>query len=268
MRPSASTRRRPRSSSRCASRSFEELVIELGDVTLTFPGRSVRGIRDWLGVAFGKHPAMASGGVAALRGVSLLVDRGERLGIIGANGAGKMTLLKTISGIYPPTAGRVRVDGDLACLFELATGFEMEANGWENIRTRGLLLGLTPVEIRARTVEIAEFSGLGAALDRPLKTYSAGMFVRLAFAVSTAISPDVLLLDEIIGAGDMQFQERARKRLDQLIERASIPVLVSHDMNAIRRLCRRVIWLEEGRIHADGAVDEVIAGYEATRNPA
>jgi lipopolysaccharide transport system ATP-binding protein len=144
----------------------------------------------------------------------------------------------------------------------------MEADGWENIRTRGLLLGLTPAEIRARATEIAEFSGLGAALDRPLKTYSSGMFVRLAFAVSTAISPDVLLLDEIIGAGDMQFQERARKRLDQIIERASILILVSHDMNAIRRLCRRAIWLEEGQIRADGQVDDVIAGYEATRSPA
>ena len=244
-------------------------MIDVHQVTLTFPGLRAKGIRDWIGSVFGKRPAVShSGEVTALRDVNLKLERGERLGIIGANGAGKTTLLKTISGIYPPTAGRVRVDGDLACLFELATGFEMEADGWENIRTRGLLLGLTRSEIRARTAEIAEFSGLGAALDRPLKTYSSGMFVRLAFAVSTAISPDVLLLDEIIGAGDMQFQERARKRLDQIIERASILILVSHEMNAIRRLCRRAIWLEEGRIRADGQVDDVIAGYEATRNPA
>jgi lipopolysaccharide transport system ATP-binding protein len=224
-------------------------MIEVHEVTLTFPAFRAKGIRDWIGILFGRsRDRTASGAVTALRDVSLKLERGERLGIIGANGAGKTTLLKTISGIYPPTAGRVRVDGDLACLFELATGFEMEADGWENIRTRGLLLGLTPAEIRYRTAEIAEFSGLGRALGRPLKTYSAGMFVRLAFAVSTAISPDVLLLDEIIGAGDMQFQERARKRLDQLIERASILVLVSHDMNAI--------------------VDEVIESYESTRRPA
>jgi lipopolysaccharide transport system ATP-binding protein len=241
-------------------------VIDVAEVSLTFPSRRARGIRDWIGSAFGKTGgAPHAGEVTALRGVSLRIERGERLGIIGANGAGKTTLLKTMSGIYPPTAGRVRVDGDLACLFELATGFEMEANGWENMRTRGLLLGLTRAEIRDRTTEIAEFTGLGSALDRPLKTYSAGMFVRLAFAVSTAISPDVLLLDEIIGAGDMQFQEKARKRLDQLIERASILVLVSHEMNAIRRLCRRAIWLEEGQIRADGTVEDVVAAYESSR---
>jgi ABC-type polysaccharide/polyol phosphate transport system ATPase subunit len=244
-------------------------VIELGDVTLTFPGRSVRGIRDWLGAAFGHHAAVATtGGVDALRGVSLRVERGERLGIIGANGAGKTTLLKTVSGIYPPTSGRVRVDGELACLFELATGFEMEANGWENIRTRGLLLGLSRAEIRARSAEIAAFSDLGAALDRPVKTYSAGMFVRLAFAVSTSISPDVLLLDEIIGAGDMQFQEKAKKRLDGLIAKASLLLLVSHEMRAIRRLCSRVVWLESGSVQADGSPDDVIAAYESSRKVA
>jgi ABC-type polysaccharide/polyol phosphate transport system ATPase subunit len=244
-------------------------VIELGDVTLTFPGRSVRGIRDWLGAAFGHHVAAApAGSVTALRGVSLRVERGERLGIIGANGAGKTTLLKTVSGIYPPTSGHVRVDGELACLFELATGFEMEANGWENIRTRGLLLGLSRAEIRARSAEIAEFSDLGAALDRPVKTYSAGMFVRLAFAVSTAIAPDVLLLDEIIGAGDMQFQEKAKQRLDRLISKASLLLLVSHEMRAIRRLCSRAVWLEKGRVQADGPVDDVIAAYEDSRKVA
>lgn len=243
-------------------------MIDLGDVHLTFPRRSVRGIRDWLGVAFGRDSAVASGDVAALRGVTLRVERGERLGIIGANGAGKTTLLKTVSGIYPPTSGRVRVDGEIACLFELATGFEMEANGWENICTRGLLLGLSRAEIRARSAEIAEFSDLGAALDRPVKTYSAGMFVRLAFAVSTSISPDVLLLDEIIGAGDLQFQEKAKKRLDQLISKASLLLLVSHEMRAIRRLCSRVVWLEKGQIQADGPVDDVIAAYESSRQVA
>lgn len=243
-------------------------MIELDDVRLSFPGHRVAGIRDWIaGTLGGRPPVESVGQVHALRGVSLRVERGERLGIIGPNGAGKTTLLKTISGIYPPTSGRVRVDGDLACLFELATGFEMEASGWENIRTRGLLLGLSRAEIRERMPEIAAFTELGSALDRPVKTYSAGMFVRLAFAVSTAISPDVLLLDEIIGAGDMQFQEKAQKRLDLLIERASILVLVSHEMNAIRRLCRRVIWLEEGRVRASGGVEEVIAAYESSRHP-
>jgi lipopolysaccharide transport system ATP-binding protein len=156
----------------------------------------------------------------------------------------------------------VVVEGDIACLFELATGFEMEATGWDNILTRGLLLGLSRAEIRDRMRDIAEFTELGAALDRPLKTYSAGMFVRLAFAVSTAISPDVLLLDEVIAAGDVRFHEKARRRLEEMVQRASILVLVSHSMETVRQMCRRAIWLSEGTVRLDGPADEVTAAYE------
>lgn len=237
-------------------------MLEIDHLTLTFP-RPKGSLRDRISRAFGVLPEdELPPAVTALRDVDLKIERGERVGIIGYNGAGKTTLLKVMCGIYAPSAGRVVVDGDIACLFELATGFEMEATGWDNIVTRGLLLGLSRAEIRERTRDIAAFTELGSALDRPVKTYSAGMFVRLAFAVSTAISPDVLLLDEVIAAGDVRFHDKARRRLTEMVERASILVLVSHSMETVRQMCNRVLWLHEGAIRMDGAPDEVTAAYE------
>jgi homopolymeric O-antigen transport system ATP-binding protein len=239
-------------------------VIDLQDVTLTFPPPRPRSLRERLNrLRRRPAPADAPNRVTALHDVVLQIGRGERVGIIGLNGAGKTTLLKVMCGIYAPTRGHVTVEGDVACLFELATGFEMEATGWDNILTRGLLLGLSAQEIRERMNDIAGFTELGGALDRPVKTYSMGMFVRLAFAVSTSISPDVLLLDEVIASGDIRFQDKAQRRLDEMVERASILVLVSHAMGAIQRSCSRVIWLHEGRVRMDGATDEVVAAYSA-----
>jgi len=237
-------------------------VIELHDVTLTFPPPRPRSLRERLNrLRHRSASAERAEGVTALRSVELTIGRGERVGVIGLNGAGKTTLLKVMCGIYAPTRGRVTVEGDIACLFELATGFEMEATGWDNIRTRGLLLGLSAQEIRERMRDIADFTELGSALDRPVKTYSMGMFVRLGFAVSTSISPDVLLLDEVIASGDIRFQEKAQRRLEEMVERASILVLVSHSMDTVHRACRRVIWLHEGGVRMDGPTDDVIAAY-------
>ena len=237
-------------------------MLELASVSLTSPAPK-GSLRDRIGRAFGVLPQdEMPTAVTALRDVGLKIERGERVGIIGFNGAGKTKLLKVMCGIYAPSEGRVVVEGDIACLFELATGFEMEATGWDNILTRGLLLGLSRAEIRDRMREIADFTELGSALDRPLKTYSAGMFVRLAFAVSTSISPDVLLLDEVIAAGDLRFHEKARRRLEQMVARASILVLVSHSMGAVRQMCGRAIWLNEGAVRLDGPADEVTAAYE------
>jgi ABC-type polysaccharide/polyol phosphate transport system ATPase subunit len=237
-------------------------MLALESVSLTFPPPK-GSLRDRMSRAFGVLPDEdMPKAVTALRDVAIKIERGERVGIIGFNGAGKTTLLKVMCGIYAPSVGRVVVEGDIACLFELATGFEMEATGWENILTRGLLLGLSRAEIRDRMRDIAAFTELGAALDRPLKTYSAGMFVRLAFAVSTSISPDVLLLDEVIAAGDVRFHEKARRRLEEMVQRASILVLVSHSMETVRQMCRRAIWLSEGTVRLDGPADEVTAAYE------
>ena len=238
-------------------------MIELRQVTLTFPPPRPRSLRERLNrLRRANGSADAPQAVTALRDIALSIGHGERVGIIGLNGAGKTTLLKVMCGIYAPTRGRVTVEGDIACLFELATGFEMEATGWDNIRTRGLLLGLSAQEIRERMDDIAAFTELGGALDRSVKTYSMGMFVRLAFAVSTSISPDVLLLDEVIASGDIRFQEKAQRRLDEMVERASILVLVSHSMETVHRACRRVIWLHEGGVRMDGPADEVTAAYE------
>lgn len=240
-------------------------MIELRRVSLSFASRQPLRLRERLERAF-RSARTSRESLPVLRDIDLAIRRGERVGVIGLNGAGKTTLLKTICGIYPPTRGTVRVAGDVACLFELATGFEMEASGWENIVTRGLLLGLPRRQIRARMEEIAEFTELGPALDRPVKTYSSGMAFRLAFAVSTVIRPDVLLLDEVIAAGDARFREKAERRLAEMVRHASVLLLVSHQLETIRETCERVLWVESGRIRRDGPRDEVLSEYaEASR---
>lgn len=239
-------------------------MIKLEDISLTFPGQGAQSLREKLTSVVRRSARVPDrGSVTALRGLDVDIRHGERVGVIGLNGAGKTTLLKVMCGIYPPTSGRVTVEGDIACLFEIATGFEMEATGWENIITRGLLIGLTRREIRARTQEIADFTELGDALDRPVKTYSAGMFIRLAFAVSTSMLPDVLLLDEVVAAGDQHFQDKATRRLQQMVEHASILVLVSHSMDTILANCGRVIWIEKGRVRMDGEARAVVEAYQA-----
>ncbi|MDG2303598.1 MAG: ABC transporter ATP-binding protein [Candidatus Binatia bacterium] len=239
-------------------------MIRLEDISLTFPGQGAQSLREkFTSLVRSSAKVPDRGSVTALREVNIDIRYGQRVGVIGLNGAGKTTLLKVMCGIYPVTSGRLTVEGDIACLFEIATGFEMEATGWENIITRGLLVGLTRREIRDRTQEIADFTELGAALDRPVKTYSAGMFIRLAFAVSTSILPDVLLLDEVVAAGDQHFQDKATRRLQQMVEHASILVLVSHSMDTILTNCTRVVWIEAGRVRMDGPAEEVVQAYTA-----
>jgi len=199
--------------------------------------------------------------VVALKEVDLDILEGEKVGIIGRNGAGKSTLLKAMAGIYPLQSGSIVTSGRIRSLFELSLGFEHEATGRENITYRGLLLGESPKGIKRIENEIIEFAGLGGFIDYPLKTYSAGMMVRLAFAISTSIGGDILLLDEILAAGDASFQTKARSRMMELIDKAKIIVLVSHDMSAIKTLCNRAIYLRDGRVIADGNVDDVINAY-------
>ncbi len=199
--------------------------------------------------------------VKALKDLSLTIKSGERVGIIGHNGAGKSTLLKVLAGIYPPQRGRVTIDGHVCPLFEFVTGFEMEATGWENIRTRALLLGMSPKEIEKKIDGIAAFSNLGEFLDIPVRHYSTGMFVRLAFATSTAVDPQILLLDEVMAAGDAAFIESARRRMNELMLRASIVVFASHSLDVLPSFCDRTILLKEGRIVADGPTAEIVEVY-------
>lgn len=204
--------------------------------------------------------------VHALKNINLTINSGERVGLIGHNGAGKSTLLKTIAGLYPISSGKRAVQGKLRALFELSLGFESEATGRENILYRGLLLGQKPKEISKLQDEIIEFADLGIFIDYPIKTYSAGMLVRLAFAISTIVPGEILLLDEVIGAGDAAFMQKAKKRIMELIDHAEIMILASHDFNSLKTLCNRVLVLNHGEIIFDGEVEQGIGVYNKTIN--
>lgn len=210
----------------------------------------------------GKKPPSLMKDVHVIRDLSFNVSEGERVGIIGSNGAGKSTLLKLIAGIYPLEYGQVTTIGNVRALFELNLGFDFDATGRENIMYRGLLMGEHPLAVKALEQEIIEFADLGEFIDYPVKTYSAGMQVRLAFAISTTIRGDIILVDEVIGAGDGAFMIKAKKRIKELIESAKILMLVSHDLSTVQDICNRVIWLEKGVIRLDGTPEMVIKEYK------
>ena len=199
--------------------------------------------------------------VLALDRISFAARPGDRIGIIGHNGAGKSTLLKMLAGVYPPTAGKRLVEGQISSLFDIALGFETEATGWENIRYRGYLQGETPRSIAGKLDDIAEFSELGSFLDMPVRHYSAGMVVRLAFAIATAIEPEVLLVDEVLAVGDLAFQAKARRRMQEMMKRAEIIVMVSHDLHSVLGLCDRALWIDHGAIRMDGPAKETVNAY-------
>jgi ABC-type polysaccharide/polyol phosphate transport system ATPase subunit len=204
--------------------------------------------------------------VQALENIDLTVGEGDRLGILGRNGAGKSTLLKLLAGIYPPTTGRRKVTGHVSALFDISLGFEQDANGWENIEYRGYLQGENPRSIRAKMQAIAEFSELGDFLNMPVRYYSSGMLVRLAFSIATAIDPEILIVDEILSAGDMGFQAKARDRIRSLMSNARAVIVVSHDLQSLSLLCDRSIWLDHGRIQMHGPTEDVIAAYTQQAN--
>jgi ABC-type polysaccharide/polyol phosphate transport system ATPase subunit len=238
--------------------------IRLDNVSLTFQVRRQQDrltLKEYLVRGLFFRPTQAFMEVRALQEVSLHVIAGERLGIIGHNGAGKSTLLKLLAGIYHPTRGERVVDGAISSLFDIALGFEPDSTGWENIYYRGYLQGETPRTIGAKIHAIAEFTELGEFLKMPVRYYSAGMMVRLAFAIATAVDPEVLLIDEVLSVGDMAFQEKARQRMREMMARAKLMVVVSHDLTSLANLCDRGIWLDHGRLRKDGPIDEVIAAY-------
>ena len=241
---------------------MRRLLIKLTDVHLQYPLAPLgqRSIKQALLRPFDK-PSSEDAYVEALRGVSFSVSEGERLGIVGANGAGKSTLLRLMAGIYTPTSGSLHVSGTPRSLFDLGVGFELEDTGRENIYYRGFLMGYSREQLKHLEASIIAFSGLETRIDMPLKSYSAGMQVRLAFSISTAIASDILLIDEVIGAGDAEFQKRAKERVSDLVRHAGCVVLVSHDLNSICDLCDRAVWLESGTIKADGPSKEVTSWY-------
>jgi lipopolysaccharide transport system ATP-binding protein len=196
--------------------------------------------------------------VAALRGLSFTIGRGERVALIGPNGAGKTTLLRTVAGVYEPVAGRLAVEGKIGSLIDPAAGMDPLLTGRENIVLRGLYRGMTEQEGRRLAEEVAAFADLGEFIDVPVRGYSAGMNVRLAFAMATAMTPEILLMDEWFLAGDADFMARAEERVRRLVTNAEILLIATHDMGIVRQWCTRVIRLEGGRVVADGPVEEVL----------
>lgn len=205
--------------------------------------------------------------VVALRDVSALLKHGDRVGLVGRNGAGKTTLLRAMAGIYEPSYGNVTCSGQLATMFDVTLGMDIEGTGFENIYRRGVILGLTRQQIDARMDDIIQFTELGDYLRIPVRTYSSGMLLRLAFAISTTIEPDILLMDEWIGVGDAHFIRKAEERLQRLVDRSGILVLASHSEDLMRKVCNRVIHLEQGRVVADGPTEQVLESYRQMKLP-
>ncbi len=197
----------------------------------------------------------------ALRDISFEVEQGEMIGVVGANGAGKSTLLKVLSGITAPTQGRVRLRGQVSSLLEVGTGFHPELTGRENIYLNGAILGMGRAEIRCKFDDIVGFAQVERFIDTPVKRYSSGMYLRLAFAVAAHLEPHILIIDEVLAVGDAAFQQRCMSRMKQVAAAGRTVMFVSHNLAAVNRLCRRSIWLERGRLRMDGASEKVTAAY-------
>jgi lipopolysaccharide transport system ATP-binding protein len=199
--------------------------------------------------------------VRGLHDVNLSLAEGERLGLVGHNGAGKTTLLRVLSGIYHPTRGTSEIDGECVSLINMSLGIDPEATGRENIRLRAAIMGIQASELRERIDEIAEFSGLGEFLDMPFRTYSTGMQMRLAFSTSTAVRPEILMLDEWLSTGDEDFKEKSNRRLQDIVNSTKILVLASHSKELLLANCNRIIWMEHGHIRRDGPAADVAREY-------
>ena len=243
--------------------------IHLENVCVQYPVYAVRTTQvrhSIINLATGGRIFQDSGKVSfvrALNNVSFTLEDGDRMALIGHNGAGKSTLLKTLSGFLPVASGHMRVKGELSVLFNLSNGLDPEKTGYDNILGMGLILGMSRKTIARITPEVEEFCELGEFLDLPVRMYSDGMKVRLAFAVATSIHPEILILDEAIGAGDAHFIKKATERAHQLYDKARIMIMASHSPDIVRDLCNKALLLEKGEVRMLGTVDEVLAAYEA-----
>lgn len=243
---------------------MSKCFIDLKDFKLCYPSApyNAKSLKEVMfGIIKRKENSKIIKDVQALNNVNLHIDEGERVGVIGSNGSGKSTLLKAIAGIYPPVSGTLCTTGSIRSLFELSLGFDIYGTGRENILYRSYLLGDDPKTVMAKMEDIIEFADLGEFIDYPIKTYSAGMQMRLAFAISTTICADILLLDEAIGAGDATFMVKVKKRVSEMVANSKILVLVSHDFTTVKQICNRTIWIDKGSIVMDGESDEVVKSY-------
>ncbi len=241
--------------------------IELRDVSVEFPiynlsSRSFK--KNFLRVATGGNVAQNTNDhvvVRALNDINLLLEHGDRVGLIGHNGSGKSTLLRLLATIYEPTGGDILIDGHISPMLDLISGIEIEFTGYENILMRGAILGLNSKQIREKTEQIVEFTGLGDYLSMPVRTYSSGMMVRLAFAISTSINPEILLIDEVFGAGDAEFMEKAQAKMVSLLNQSSIVVIATHSDDLITEFCNKALLMEKGSIKYFGSVDQALKLY-------
>ncbi|AGA26585.1 ABC transporter ATP-binding protein [Singulisphaera acidiphila] len=247
-----------------------EALVDLEDVSLNFVSyfdKTYSLKRAALDLLLRREAPMPTSEFWALRGVNLRIGKGERIGIVGSNGAGKSTLLRLMARIYPPTSGNLRIRGTVAPLIEMGAGFNPELSGTDNIMLNGAMLGIKRREMLEKVDGIFAFTGLREFADLPLKYYSSGMFMRLAFAIATEIDPDILLIDESLGAGDAAFVKKAKERIMGLLDRSNVVIIVSHDMNALREMCTRGIWMRRGQVAGDGPIDEVIKRYMQEEGP-
>jgi ABC-type polysaccharide/polyol phosphate transport system ATPase subunit len=205
--------------------------------------------------------ALSYGKRVIFKDVNIKFSPGNCYGLIGANGAGKTTLLRVLAGVYEPTSGKVTINGRISSIFDIGIGIDPELNGYDNIRLRGLLLQLSSAEIEEKMQEIADFTELGDYLDMPVRTYSSGMMMRLTFAVSTCFIPEIVLMDEWILAADLHFMSKAQKRIEEFIEKSSIFVLATHNLDVLHQWCTKALWLENGRVKALGPIEEIIDAY-------
>jgi ABC-type polysaccharide/polyol phosphate transport system ATPase subunit len=243
-----------------------QVVLQQASVQIPIYNARSRSIKNMItrqavGATIGRRPDRDLVVVTALNSISLSLNPGDRVGLIGQNGAGKTTLLRVISGVYVPTSGTAAVNGNVAALTDFAMGIDPEASGRENIFIRAILLGMTYQQARALAPEVEDFSELGDYLDLPVRTYSTGMMLRLAFAITTSVEPEILVMDEMIAAGDASFKKKATDRINELINKASIFVVATHSEDILKQLCNRALWMHNGQVIADGAVDEILSAY-------
>ncbi|GLC98055.1 putative o-antigen/lipopolysaccharide transport ATP-binding protein ABC transporter RfbE [Cupriavidus sp. TA19] len=241
--------------------------VKFEDVSVDFPiynasGRSLK--KRLIQVATGGQLGADPHGrvvVRALEGLTFSLKDGDRVGLLGHNGAGKSTLLRLLSGVYVPSSGSARIHGEIGSLIDISLGIDPEATGRENIYLRGGLLGMSRTQINQRIDEIIDFSELGDFVDMPLRTYSSGMHLRLAFSVSTIVRPEILLMDEWLSVGDEGFRHKAESRMKELVQATNILVIASHSRELVQHTCNRAIWLEHGKVRMDGGAEAVCAAY-------
>lgn len=249
------------------STSRDDVAIEAADLGKTY--RRLNSIRQWLlrGVLGERQPAASAvsrdDSVHALQGVSFVVPRGEAFGVIGRNGAGKSTLLQIIAGTLQPSTGECRVNGRVTALLELGSGFNPEFTGRENIYLAGGILGITRTEMDRKFEDIVRFADIGSFIEQPVKTYSTGMLMRVAFSVAISVEPDVLIIDEALSVGDILFQQKCSRRLHELVDAGVTLLVVTHDLSFVLNMCQRAIWLDQGKVRFLGDAGACVREYVA-----